>query len=238
MLVVGLDGIPLKTPKLMPTVTIPPAGRAEFVVEGPPADVFADLVNIGFDTGPAGDPNPPRTLASIDSSVNAPEPPNRIPEARKQATLSRFANLVNAKPTAKRNLYFSEKASSITGTPQFFITVDGQKEREYDPDEPPAIVTRQGAVEDWTIENRSQEVHAFHIHQIHFLVLDKNGQPTDQVIRDTVQVPYWTGKGPYPSVTLRMDFRDPEIVGTFLYHCHILDHEDNGMMAKIKVLPK
>jgi len=238
LLLVGLDGVPLKTPKLMPTVTIPPAGRAEFVVEGPPADAFADLVNIGFDTGPGGDPNPPKTLASIDSNANAPEPPVHLPGVRKQTALNRFANLANITPIAKRKLYFSEKTSSVTGTPQFFITVDGQKERLYDPDDPPAIVTRQGAVEDWTIENRSLEVHAFHIHQIHFLVLDKNGQPTDHVIRDTVQVPYWTGKGPYPSVTLRMDFRDPETVGTFLYHCHIPDHEDNGMMAKIKVLPK
>jgi FtsP/CotA-like multicopper oxidase with cupredoxin domain len=33
-----------------------------------------------------------------------------------------------------------------------------------------------------------------------------------------------------------MDFRDPVVRGTFLYHCHILDHEDQGMMAKIRVL--
>jgi len=37
-------------------------------------------------------------------------------------------------------------------------------------------------------------------------------------------------------VTLRMDFRGPD-VGDFVYHCHILDHEDNGMMAIIRVLP-
>jgi len=38
-------------------------------------------------------------------------------------------------------------------------------------------------------------------------------------------------------VTIRMDFRDPQTVGTFVYHCHILNHEDQGMMAKIQVLP-
>jgi FtsP/CotA-like multicopper oxidase with cupredoxin domain len=32
-----------------------------------------------------------------------------------------------------------------------------------------------------------------------------------------------------------MDFRNPAIVGTFLYHCHILEHEDGGMMGSIKV---
>ena len=54
---------------------------------------------------------------------------------------------------------------------------------------------------------------------------------------DTVTVPNWPGTGPYPSVTVRMDFRDPNIAGTFVYHCHILDHEDGGMMAKIQVNP-
>ncbi|WP_263351954.1 multicopper oxidase domain-containing protein [Acidicapsa acidisoli] len=36
---------------------------------------------------------------------------------------------------------------------------------------------------------------------------------------------------------LRMDFRHPNIVGTFVYHYHILDHEDKGMMGSIQVLP-
>jgi hypothetical protein len=50
-------------------------------------------------------------------------------------------------------------------------------------------------------------------------------------------VAYCSGAGPYPSVTLRLDFRDPGIVGTFVYHCHILGHEDNGMMAALQLLP-
>ena len=56
-------------------------------------------------------------------------------------------------------------------------------------------------------------------------------------LQDTIIVDPWTGSGPYPSVKVRMDFRDPEIAGTFVYHCHILDHEDGGMMAKIEVDP-
>jgi FtsP/CotA-like multicopper oxidase with cupredoxin domain len=52
---------------------------------------------------------------------------------------------------------------------------------------------------------------------------------------DTVTIPPWTGTGPYPNVTMRMDFRDPNIAGRFVYHCHILDHEDGGMMATIVV---
>src|SRR5581483_12157253 len=84
------------------------------------------------------------------------------------------------------------------------------------------------------------EVHEFHMHQIHFLLLERNGKPVppdQRQFRDTVQVGYWDGEHKYPSVKLRMDFRGA-VVGDFVYHCHILDHEDGGMMAIIRVLPK
>jgi FtsP/CotA-like multicopper oxidase with cupredoxin domain len=75
------------------------------------------------------------------------------------------------------------------------------------------------------------------MHQIHFLLLARNGVPvSDGQYLDMINLPYWSGKGPYPSVTVRMDFRGP-IVGDFVYHCHILGHEDNGMMAIIRVNP-
>ena len=148
----------------------------------------------------------------------------------------RFAGLATQVPTTTRSLYFSEQSIGTNGGTQFFITVQGQKPRVFHMSDPPAIVTNTGAVEDWTIENHSGEVHAFHIHQIHFLVMAINGVPVPNPdLQDTVIVPNWTGSGPYPSVTLRMDFRDPNIAGTFVYHCHILDHEDGGMMAKIQV---
>jgi FtsP/CotA-like multicopper oxidase with cupredoxin domain len=60
--------------------------------------------------------------------------------------------------------------------------------------------------------------------------------PNPQLV-DTVAIPFWKGTGPYPNVTVRMDFRDPNMAGSFVYHCHILDHEDVGMMATIKVNP-
>jgi FtsP/CotA-like multicopper oxidase with cupredoxin domain len=94
-------------------------------------------------------------------------------------------------------------------------------------------------VEDWTIENRAMENHEFHIHQIHFLLLARNGAAVpaaEAQYYDTVQVPFWSGTAPYPSVKVRMDFRGP-VVGDFVYHCHILGHEDAGMMAIIRVTP-
>jgi Multicopper oxidase len=57
-------------------------------------------------------------------------------------------------------------------------------------------------------------------------------------LRDVINVPFWDGKTTkYPSVKLRMDFRDPSIVGTFPYHCHLLEHEDGGMMGLVRVEP-
>jgi hypothetical protein len=159
---------------------------------------------------------------------------------------SRQTTLRGARPTApaaQRRLYFSEVLSdpSNPASPtNFFITVDGAPPTLFDPNNPPAITTRQGSVEDWTIQNRSGENHEFHMHQIHFLLIAVNGVPAPPEQRqfyDTYQVPYWTGTGPYPSITVRMDFRSPDI-GDFVYHCHILGHEDAGMMAIIRILPR
>jgi FtsP/CotA-like multicopper oxidase with cupredoxin domain len=122
----------------------------------------------------------------------------------------------------------------------FYITEYGKVPAPYDPASTvPNIIVHQGDVEDWLIENRSQETHAFHIHQTHFLILERHGVPVQEsYLRDTINVPYWDGFSPqYPSIKLRMDFRDPNIVGTFPYHCHILQHEDGGMMGTIRVEP-
>jgi hypothetical protein len=65
------------------------------------------------------------------------------------------------------------------------------------------------------------------------------GAPINEpFLRDTINVPFYDGKSlAYPSVTLRMDFRDPNTIGTFVYHCHLLEHEDGGMMGLIRVDP-
>jgi FtsP/CotA-like multicopper oxidase with cupredoxin domain len=82
-------------------------------------------------------------------------------------------------------------------------------------------------------------LHDFHTHQLHFELREWSGmQVNEPFVRDTVNVPYYNGRMlQYPSVRLRMDFRDPNIVGTFVYHCHLLEHEDNGMMGRIRVEP-
>ena len=248
--IVALDGVPVSsqdgtTPGSTLTQTdvfIAPAGRAEFIVTGPSKAVHnAVFQTLNIDTGPAGDNDPTRPLAVIQTNGTATALP--VTEVATTAIAgNRFAGLAALTPNATRTLYFSEvisNPSDPSSPTNFFITVDGATPTLFDPNNPPAITTTQGSVEDWTIQNRSPENHEFHLHQIHFLLLAVNGVPVpraQQQFYDTIQVPYWTGTGPYPSVTVRADFRGPDI-GDFVYHCHILGHEDGGMMAIIRVLP-
>jgi FtsP/CotA-like multicopper oxidase with cupredoxin domain len=236
---ISIDGVPVNGDPMITTINIPPAGRAEFIVQGPPTGTTATFVTAGFNTGPVGNGNAFQTLADIvPTAASGQHTQTVIPAAAAPASTQRFSGLAAIKPTIQRKLYFSEAPLGTNPPVNFFITVNGQQPKLFAKDEPPAIVTKVGAVEDWTIENRTGEQHAFHMHQIHFLVMAINGVAgTNPTMQDTVNVPFWSGQGPYPNVILRMDFRDPNIAGTFVYHCHVLDHEDAGMMAKIRVDP-
>jgi FtsP/CotA-like multicopper oxidase with cupredoxin domain len=240
---IALDGYPLAKPRFEDTILVPPAGRAEFIVQGPPKGPAAILVTRFYSTGPTGNPDLDQRLATIDVNADADEPEETkpiTPAPWMSMEDLKFSGLNKQKPTATRKLYFSEEFGGTNGPIQFYITVDGQKQKVFKDNEKPAITTHVGAVEDWIIENHALETHAFHMHQIHFLVTEIDGKPVkDQDLRDTIEVPFWEGPGhPYHSVKMRMDFRDPTIAGTFVFHCHILLHEDLGMMHKILVLPK
>lgn len=248
--VVSLDGEPINENGMAPHrilwadhVFLPPAGRVEFIFKGLPQDTRARLITRSVDTGPAGENDPVRPLATVMASDSAPKSPSQLETSPAPLPHSSSVWLGDVQPVRTRKLYFSERPadpSSPTSPTVFMITVDGQTPAPFDPHTAqPDIVVRQGDVEDWVIENRSQEMHAFHIHQIHFMLTRWMGVQVDEpFLRDTINVPFWDEKSArYPSVTLRMDFRDPNAVGTFVYHCHLLEHEDGGMMGTIRVLP-
>ena len=88
----------------------------------------------------------------------------------------------------------------------FFITVDGQTPRAFDPNFPPAITTQEGAVEDWTIENRALETHAFHMHQIHFKVLEVDGKKVPQLNPDFDDFFFQTAKIKFSTRKLMYNF--------------------------------
>jgi len=237
---IAMDGYPLAQTRLTDTILLPPASRAEFIVQAPPQGSNAILFTEDYSTGPTGNPDFKQSLGTVQLVTNqGNQEASHMPGAS-AATSERVrgSDLASQQVTAKRLLYFSEEFGGTNGPIQFYITVDGQKQKVFEPNESPAIKTKVGAVEDWTIENRALETHAFHIHQIHFQMLEVDGKPVaNKDMRDTIEIPFWEGKGPYHSVKVRMDFRDPNIAGTFPFHCHILLHEDLGMMHKLLVEP-
>jgi FtsP/CotA-like multicopper oxidase with cupredoxin domain len=248
--VVALDGAPLglggaanRAMMRVSHVVLPPGGRVEFVLNGPPAGVAASLVTNGVDTGPMGENDPRRALAILKVSKDAPLPRSLLAANPAPLTSQKKDWLGDATPSRERKLYFSEKQenpSDPNSPTKFFVTVDGQVRKAFDPDSAePNIIAQQGTVEDWTIENRTQEFHAFHIHQIHFLMTEWNGRKVDEpFLRDTVNLEYWDGQSEkYPSVKLRMDFRDANIAGILPYHCHLLEHQDGGMMGLVLIEP-
>lgn len=248
--IVALDGVPLNENGAPGDgivwenhIGIPPGGRVEFIVKGPSTGVAGLLVTRTVDTGVGGENDPNRALATITPAPDAPEPRSTLSASPEPLSASALPWLGSVKPARTRKLYFSEKLinpNDPNGATEFYITVDGQTPRAFDPTSSfPDIVVKQGDVEDWIIENRSTELHAFHIHQLHFMMIEWDGVPVNEsFLRDTINVPYHSGRDlEYPSVKLRMDFRDPNTVGTFVFHCHLLEHEDGGMMGVIRVEP-
>ena len=248
---VAIDGVPMNwqggstaAVTAVDHIGVPPGGRVEFVLRGPPEGMPALLVTRTVDTGQGGENDPNRALATLIADPDAPATPSTLPAQVMPLAAPRLPWLGATAPVRTRKLYFSEKLenpSDPNSATTFYITVDGQEPTAFDPANPsPNITVRQGDVEDWIIENRTTELHAFHIHQLHFALLDWNGVAVNEpFLRDTVNVPYFSGKMlQYPSVRVRMDFRDPDTVGTFVYHCHLLEHEDAGMMGVIRVEPR
>ncbi|MGB7731301.1 MAG: multicopper oxidase domain-containing protein [Candidatus Acidiferrum sp.] len=248
--VVALDGVPINwnpgaenAIEWQDHIGVPPGARVELIVDGPPAGTPGLLVTRTVDTGQGGENDPNRALATIVASSDAQEPRSILASDPVPLAAPTLPWLGSIAPTHVRKLYFSEKledASNPNSATTFFITVDGQTPTAFDPSAGvPNIVVKQGDVEDWIIENRTSELHAFHIHQIHFELLEYSGVPVNEpFLRDTVNVPYYNGRSLlYPSVRLRMDFRDPNTIGTFVYHCHLLEHEDGGMMGTVRVEP-
>ena len=255
--VVAIDGVPVNSqdgaqPGSLIAVDhfrLPPASRVEFIIDAPsPRVKVAQLVTLDIPSGIYGDDDPTRPIFNIQliAGTNDAEP-----EADKRVghftalnlNQKRFAGLAAAPIAVRRTVFFNE----IQPT-QFFMDVQGQPEKLFDPNATPDITATQGTVEEWTVENHTLENHEFHIHQIHFLVeaqndfeINGNSQApgvTGQYL-DTIEVPAWDGNPAhsYPNATLRLDFRGNDI-GDFVFHCHILGHEDLGMMNIIRVVPQ
>lgn len=95
-------------------------------------------------------------------------------------------------------------------------------------------VVQLGDIEIWEIVNRGGQAHPFHIHDVQFLVLDRNGvppHPGEAGWKDTVLV---KTNERVRFITQFETYADPDI--PYMYHCHILEHEDGGMMGQFLVV--
>jgi suppressor of ftsI len=226
--IVALDGMPLAYhgPKAPTRTTdhllLAPAGRLEAIVTGPPSGSHRALRTLCVDTGPDGDPNPGMVLADLVQSssdrLGSNVPPKQIHATDDRPPLYQELDVERLKKTA----------------PDFTVTFTEDKNgfyingRKFAPDASPMTSARVGTYQHWRIVNETAELHPFHIHQVHFLAYAENGVPLSHPAwLDTVNVPY---RG---SVDVILDFTDPVIKGMSVFHCHLLNHEDKGMMAKI-----
>jgi FtsP/CotA-like multicopper oxidase with cupredoxin domain len=229
---VGVDGYPIAlypgNPAVVWTthVVVPPAGRAEFIVTGQAMPAL--LRSRCYDSGPAGDRDPQAVLAVLQS---AGTPPGATPssEGAEPTSPSESPLLAASRPAVERTIHLTEDANG------FYING-----RAFSMDGRPAVIARAGTLEEWTLVNDTDEVHDIHVHQVHFLVESIDGKGVvPRIWRDTVLVPaqrHRGGKTDPGSARILVDFRNPGVRGTFVFHCHMLDHEDGGMMAIVKVI--
>ena len=253
--VVARDGAPLtddagQPAKLVPTTAaqmVPPAGRVEFLVTAPKLGTKVYFVTHAVDTGCAGDLVPERRLGVLTSLPYTDDAaPVVAAEPARSTAPDLFSGLLARKTDRTRVIAFAEYPRPGDADQTDFYIVErrqGAVLKPYDMSGPPAITVTAGSVEEWTIENWTREVHAFHIHQLHFRVLAVNGQQQEEPpLLDTVIVPTAvgfdrTGAEPTPG-TVRIKVYFPEtMVGDIPFHCHLVDHEDNGMMGVLRVLP-
>jgi suppressor of ftsI len=197
-------------------VLLPPGARTEVLVQGGRHGVYK-LRTLYFDQGEDGDQYPEVTLATLISEGRAEEP-IALPTKEQFPTVEDL----RTQPIANRRTFvFSEDPD----TNLFYING-----LQFDENRIDTSVTL-GTIEEWTIQNVANEEHVFHIHQLDFQVIEVDGKPVPFTGRqDVVNLPVKS------EVKVLIPFTNPVIVGKFVYHCHIVAHEDNGMMAVIQVV--
>jgi suppressor of ftsI len=196
-------------------VFLAPAGRVEAIVTGPPAGHHATLRTLCVNTGPAGDINAASVLADI---VPKKEPGPTVPVSTAPPV---YAHIPNVAPIEDARPQFVARFTE--GHHRFYING-----RIFSINAKPMVTVKVGTIEHWRVVNDTQEMHPFHIHQVHFLTYEVNGKRVENPVwLDTMNVP------PKGTIDTVMDFTNPVIRGEAVFHCHILSHEDKGMMAKV-----
>ncbi|MFN2637256.1 MAG: multicopper oxidase family protein [Gemmatimonadaceae bacterium] len=212
LLRVGSDGGLFEKPVEEKEILLTTGERVEVLVRGTDAPgTKAVLQNLPYDryapqTRPA-DWQTTRDLLTLQTTEETPVAPVTIP-----ATLRKIAALDTMKVTAVRTVVLGQ--GMINGKTMDMSRVD--------------VSTHVGATEIWEIENIVGMDHPFHLHGFQFQVLDRNGVPEPyRAWKDMLNIPKHS--------TARIIVRYDDYPGKWMFHCHILDHEDHGMMGVLEV---
>lgn len=214
--VIGWDGGIIEAPYEASTLLIAPGERYEVLVElaGSEGDELV-LRTLHYDRGHnIPDPGPIELLAiALGAAGPSPSP---LP-----ATWASIAPIAFGAATPRRKLVLRED-DTVPNMPVFTINDEAF----------PNITPARGAVgqiEVWEIENLAEMDHPFHLHGMSFQTLDAGGNPTAPLgWKDTVNVPQ------LKTVRFAVRFGAP---GRWMYHCHILEHAERGMMGELEVAP-
>ena len=207
--VIAEDGHPVVHARQVTTLVMPSGKRYDVLIRGGKRGVTT-LRTLPFNEG--DDHYPEQTLATLATTGRA-EVPQRLPHAIFPGT----ADLADMHIVRQRIVTLSENPDGM-----FFINGEF-----YNPDKV-NFHARLNTVEQWVIVNSTDELHVFHMHTYPMQVLSVNGVPTAfDGYQDEVDLP------PHGYVVARFDFTG--YTGLTVFHCHILAHEDMGMMANIEV---
>ncbi|MBD0319647.1 MAG: multicopper oxidase family protein [Gemmatimonadetes bacterium] len=229
----AFDGNAVAAPMRQDSLFVPPGGRVEAIVRGGAGPWSTTLVAAPFLKGPAT--------------------PIKIADVRVVGLSDKNSAQVGARDLAARSRVNTELADSIrrlataTEVDRFTLRFSfGQggallNDSAYSPGRLDRAVQAE-RVQEWTLVNETSAPHTFHIHQTDFLITSINGQDVeaDSVFFDNVSVGVHrnaSGTVVGDTVTVRFKFH-PVAVGPFVYHCHVLAHEDAGMMQNICVYPR
>ncbi len=224
--VIGRDGYFVPRPIRMEEVLLGPGERVAAIVVGGQAGNHAfKSVAFKFDERQPSLPEvnlgtvisrgPPADVAAVEANIGAQHVNGPL-----------YVDVVRSSPIAHRRTFtFSTNPEKTV----FFINDKVFDEHRTD------VAVKLGDTEEWTILNRDSQYHDFHIHQTGFLVTEVNGVPAHfDGLRDTFSVPS-VRNGKPGEAKLIIPFTDPEIVGRFVFHCHVVKHEDKGMMMTVEV---
>jgi suppressor of ftsI len=219
--VIGYDGNPVPHRQDRSTLLLAPGNRVEFLVVGGKPGLYR-LRSLPFNEG--FDKFGRLTLAKV-VVAGATEKPRTLPTVVSRSQLREQRKTLGDDLVEHRTFTFS--IDNPFPKDNFGFRINGHL---FNPHRVAASVFL-GTTEEWLLRNRSPEFHPFHIHTNDFLIEKVNGKPVPiDGFHDTVPIP------PHGNVLIRIRFRT--FTGKAVFHCHILFHEDHGMMAIIQFKKK